>query len=435
MSKNGKGPTRVVVGVQWGDEGKGAEIDRMCFDPLYEIVLRWAGGNNAGHRVRVNGQIFNLHQVPVGVILEKIVILGSGMAVNPIALVLDEIQKLRDAEVDVSKILISDRASLVMPWHLEEDRLREESSGPGKIGTTKWGIGQCYRDDADRIGLRTHILTFSQGRFESVVQTKLDEAVKRLKALYPSFDAESFVANFPWQKLENARIYLAPLIIDLPSYIWKAKAEGKGILLEGAQGAMLDLRYGTYHFVTSSHPTIAGALDGSALSAKDITDVIGITKAYTTRVGLGPFPTRMVPNLEEEIREQGGEFGTTTGRARDCGWLDLVQLKYACRLNGVDGLVVTKLDILTGLDKIQICVAYRVNDKLIDHVPADLGQVEAIYDTVDGWKENLSDCKKFSDLPPTCQAYIRKIEAFTGVPVVSISKGPERADGINLSLQ
>ncbi|MDO8574068.1 MAG: adenylosuccinate synthase [bacterium] len=424
---------RVLVGVQWGDEGKGAEGDRMSQDPDVDIVIRYGGGNNAGHRVKVNGQTFDLHQVPVGVIFGKIVLLGNGMAINPIELVFDEIQKLRDAGVNVSSILISDRASLVMPWHIEEDRLREESSdGPNKIGTTKRGIGQCYRDDADRIGLRANILAFSQDRFESVVEAKLEEAVKSIKALYPSFDVESFVAKFPWQDLENARLYLAPLIIDLPSYVWKAIEEGNGILAEGAQGAMLDLRLGTYPFVTSSHPTIAGALDGCSLSAKDITDVFGISKAYTTRVGLGPFPTRMAPVVEEGIREKGAEFGTTTGRGRNCGWLDLVQLKYACRLNGVDALTITKIDVLSGLEKIQICVAYRLNGRIIDYVPADLGQVEPIYETVDGWEEDLANCQKFEDLPLNCQAYIRKIETI-GVPVKRISKGPERADVIVLA--
>ncbi len=421
----------LIVGLQWGDEGKGAVADRLGANPKYAIVIRPAGGNNAGHTVIIDGKRFALHHIPAGILHGKTAILGSGMCINPLAL-MEEMNDLEKAGIPTANLYLSDRASLLMPWHIEEDRLQEKARGEAKIGTTCKGIGPCYRDHSDRTGLRLN--DFAQDHWPAILVRKLTEVTDRLKKLYPTpaFSQDDFCANFPFDSLEIARKKLSGKIIDLPEFIRKRRHEGDGILIEGAQGAMLDIRHGTYPYVTSSHPTAIGCLDGMGIGPGDVTDVIGVLKAYVTRVGEGPFPTRMDPGTETLVRNLGQEQGTTTGRDRNCGWLDFVQLRYAAKLNSVTGLIVTKFDFFHELPTLKVCHSYRRNGEEITHLPADMEDCEANFTDVEIWREPVKGSAKIRDLPDACRNYLWNIHHAVEVPLVGLSLGPERNEAIEV---
>lgn len=419
----------MVIGLQWGDEGKGAVADRLSADRKYTIVIRPAGGNNAGHTVFIKDKRFALHHIPAGILHGKTAILGSGMCINPLAL-MSEINSLEEAGVPTANLFISDRASLLMPWHIEEDRLQEEMRGKTKIGTTCKGIGPCYRDHIDRVGLRLCDFSRSQSVWSGILNSKLNEVLERLVRVYPDFKSTEFLNRFPFEELERVREKLAASVIDLPDFISTRRHYGDGILIEGAQGAMLDIRHGTYPFVTSSHPTAIGCLDGMGIGPGDVNQVIGVLKAYVTRVGEGPFPTRMPEEIEKLIRELGKERGTTTGRDRNCGWLDLVQLRYAAKLNSITGFIVTKFDFFHELPELKICRAYFKNGGRIRHFPTEMAGVEAELIEMDVWKKSVCGLKKTSDFPTACLDYLGNIQEELGVPAFGLSLGPERDDWI-----
>ncbi|MEK9173087.1 MAG: adenylosuccinate synthase [Patescibacteria group bacterium] len=421
----------LIVGLQWGDEGKGAVADRLGANPKYKIVIRPAGGNNAGHTVIIDGKRFALHHIPAGILHGKIAILGSGMCINPLAL-MEEINDLEKVGIPTTSLYISDRASLLMPWHIEEDMLQEEARGKGKIGTTCKGIGPCYRDHIDRVGLRLFDFAESEDRWRFKLNSKLDEVLEKLERLYPSFIPAEFFARFPFENLETIRRLLAPKVIDLPEFLRESRHQGDGILIEGAQGAMLDIRHGTYPYVTSSHPTTIGCLDGMGIGPGDVTDVFGVLKAYVTRVGEGPFPTRMDQATEALVRNLGQERGTTTGRDRNCGWLDFVQLQYAAKLNSVTGLIVTKFDFFHELPALRVCNSYRRNGKEITHLPADMEDCEANFTDVEIWRGPVKGSAKVRDLPVACRNYLWNIRHVVDVPLVGLSLGPERNDAIDV---
>lgn len=422
------GPVRnwIFIGLQWGDETKGAWVYRFSLSHEVFLGIRSAGGSNAGHTVIIDGKVYALHEVPTTVLAGKTAILGSEMAVG-VATLPDEIESLRQMGVDTEKIYLSDRASLLMPWHRFEDELREGGTS-NLIGSTKKGIGQCYRDDTDRIGLRACELRKTKGEFLRVAKNSFDAAVSRLDRFYNA-NPKGWAGNFPEMILEKAYDILVGRVIDLPSFMGDVLKEKKGVLIECAQGAMLDLRHGTYPYVTSSHTGVAGALSGSSLSPSEIGTVLGVAKAYTTRVGNGPFPTKMEPEVEAFVREIGKEKGTTTGRDRDCGWLDLVQIKYACDINGVDGILLSKLDLLHQLPELRICLEYETSDgRRINHMPADLSEVRPILNSVESWKSPVNGCRHLWGLPVECRKYLGLIEDFTGRPIVGISVGAEASE-------
>ncbi|TSC82593.1 MAG: adenylosuccinate synthetase PurA [Parcubacteria group bacterium Gr01-1014_20] len=422
----------LIVGLQWGDEGKGAVADRLSANPKYKIVIRPAGGNNAGHTVFIGNKRFALHHIPAGILHGKIAILGSGMCINPLAL-MEEINDLEKAGIPTASLYISDRASLLMPWHIEEDLLQEKARGKDKIGTTCKGIGPCYRDHIDRVGLRLSDFADSEERWRVKLKSKLGEVLERLERLYPSFVPAEFFARFPFENLEAIRRLLASKVVDLPEFLRERRHQGGGILIEGAQGAMLDIRHGTYPFVTSSHPTAIGCLDGMGIGPGDVTDVIGVLKAYVTRVGEGPFPTRMDRTTEALIRALGKEQGTTTGRDRNCGWLDFVQLRYAAKLNSVTGIIVTKFDFFHELSTLRVCHSYQRNGEEIKYLPADMVGCEANFTDVEVWVEPVKNSTQVMDLPAACRNYLWKISNTLEVPIVGLSLGPERSDAIELS--
>lgn len=418
-----------VIGLQVGDEGKGAESHRRNADPRYAIAIRPTGGDNAGHTAYVDGKRFALRQIPTGILHGKTSVLGSAMCVNPLTL-MEEIAMLEAGGFDTRSLLISDRASLLLPWHIAEDQLHEDMLGEARIGTTQRGIGPCYRDDCNRSGLRLSHFTLPWEECRTLIARKLDEAAGRIAKLYPSFAETRFRAKFHWGALERARERLAPVTIDLPEFIRKERSRGRGILIEGAQGAMLDLRYGTYPYVTSSHPGVLGCLEGTGIAPRDISNVIGVLKGYATRVGGGPFPSRMDPATEQLVQTLGREKGTTTGRDRHCGWLDFVQLQYAARLNGVTGIVVTKFDFLHKLSELKVCVGYRKGTELITHVPADLEGIEAVLADAPKWRQPIGEARCRADLPENCVRYLSTIERTLEIPIIGLSRGPNPDDTV-----
>ena len=413
----------VLVGVQWGDEGKGKIIDVLTRDA--EMVVRFQGGNNAGHTVEAEDRKLVLHLVPSGILREGTAcVIGNGVVVDPIGL-MQEMKGLTDQGISVANVQLSDRCHLIMPWHKLLDAYNEGKAAPGKkIGTTKRGIGPAYASKANRTGIRG-VEILNKSRFETLFRAEAAEYNK----LYPAHGSEQLDVDKAWEEMSVAIDYLTPYVTDTTVSINAAYKAGKSVLLEGAQGAFLDIDHGTYPFVTSSNTTSGGACTGAALPPRAISNVWGVLKAYTTRVGEGPFPTEQENEIGSFLQNKGGEFGATTGRPRRCGWLDIVGARYSCMVNGVDLLAVTKLDVLDELDEIKICTAYKINGEIRENFPADttlLDHVEAIYETLPGWKCDTTQAKCWNDLPEKAQKYLLRVAELLDAKIGIVSVGPDR---------
>lgn len=418
--------SQVVVGTQWGDEGKGKIVDVLAENA--DMVVRFQGGDNAGHTVIVDGKKHVLHLLPSGVLHEEgACIIGPGVVCNPFVL-LEEMEKLKEGGMSTDHIIVSDRTHILMPYHCYQDQL-EESAAVNKIGTTKKGIGPCYADKYARHGIRYHELKDFE-HFKERVHENLKLKNKLFTEVYNAepMDEEKIIADF-----EQIRSRIMPMIKETTSVINKAIDEGKNVLFEGAQACMLDINYGTYPYVTSSSPTSAGVTEGAGVAPSKIQTVVGVVKAYSTRVGEGPFVTELENEKGEWIRDHGFEFGATTGRPRRCGWLDLVVVKHAHMLNGLTDIVLTKIDVLTGLDELNVCIGYEIDGQILDIVPSDQEEVaraKPVYKVFPGWKEDITKIERKEDLPKECIDYIDFIEEYIGVPVSMISVGPDRVNNI-----
>ena len=416
----------VVVGAQWGDEGKGKVVD--LYAPYAELVVRYAGGANAGHTLVVNGEKLILHLIPSGILHEQTqCVVGQGTVIDP-AVFLKEIQALSQRGVATDgRLLVSQRAHVVLPHHKLIDALREKKSNEA-IGTTKRGIGPCYEDKVARRGVRMGDLLQSE-----MLRRKLDANLECWRPV-----AEDLGGSLPSAE-EIAAEYAAlgealrGYIGDAAAIVRKSIGAGEKILLEGAQGTMLDIDNGTYPFVTSSNAVAGGACAGAGIGPTQIRRAVGIAKAYTTRVGGGPFPTELEDETGQLLRDAGAEYGSTTGRPRRCGWLDLVALRHAVAVNGLGELAITKLDVLTAVDAIQLCVAYELDGERLDYPPYErIEAVEPVYETLEGWDEDLSGCRTRADLPAAAQAYLARIEHEVGCPIGVVSVGPDREETADL---
>ena len=422
-------PGRVVVGTQWGDEGKGKVVDVLSEHA--DTIVRFQGGNNAGHTVIVNGEKFILHLLPSGVLHQEAkCVIGPGVVVDPFVL-LEEIRMLEERGLSCDHIRISDRAHIIMPYHIYQDELQEQHSGAKKIGTTKRGIGPCYADKYARHGIRMCDLK-DFAIFEEKARRFLADKNLLFTQIYggEAMDADEMIARF-----SAIRDQIVGRLCESVSEVNRDLDEGKDVLFEGAQAAMLDINYGTYPYVTSSSPTSAGVCTGAGVAPSRISQVIGVVKAYSTRVGEGPFVTELNDETGERIRANGGEFGATTGRPRRCGWLDLNVVKHAALINGLTDIVLTKIDVLSGLDELYVCVAYDVDGVRYDYMPSsleDIARAKPVYQVFDGWDEDITKAATFDELPENCQAYVRFIEDFIGVRVSIISVGPDRVNNIFL---
>ena len=419
--------TVAVVGSQWGDEGKGKVIDFLATQA--DVVVRGQGGNNAGHTLVV-GKKFALRLIPSGILNPNTInVIGNGIVFDPKGF-FEEIEMLESNGISTKNIKISDRAHIVFPYHKELDGLAEEARGDNKIGTTKKGIGPCYMDKTERSGIRVCDL-MDKEIFAKKLKLQVDAKNKLVTGVYGK------EAMFDFDEIYNEFIVYAekmrPYVEDTTVIVYDAIKANKKVLFEGAQGTLLDLDLGTYPFVTSSHPTSGGFAVGAGVGPNMIKDVVGIVKAYTTRVGEGPFVTELFDETGERIRTQGREFGTVTGRARRCGWFDAVIVKYAARVNGITSISFMLLDVLTGFDKIKICTAYKMGDKIINNFPAsleDLAKCEPVYEELDGWNEDLTNIEKFEDLPENAKKYIARIEELIDVNIDLVSVGPNRTQTI-----
>ncbi|SHE15141.1 Adenylosuccinate synthetase [Chlamydia abortus] len=415
--------TVVVVGTQWGDEGKGKITDFLAESA--EVVARYQGGNNAGHTILINGKKYKLHLIPSGIFYsDKVCVIGNGMVINPAALI-EEIQYIHDNGFSTYNLKISDRAHLIMPYHLLLDELEEERKGPNKIGTTRKGIGPCYMDKAGRNGIRIADLMDRQ-QFETKLRRLVKEKNDVIERVYgrQGLDADSILKEY----LEYAEV-IRPYVADTSVVLNDAIDLNKKVLFEGAQGVMLDLDQGTYPFVTSSNPTAGGVCIGSGVGPTRINQVIGVAKSYTTRVGDGPFPTELHDAIGDQIRETGNEYGTTTGRPRRVGWFDSVVVRHARRVSGLTGLSLNSLDVLSGLDTVKICTAYKYRGELLETYPANLNMLaecEAVYEELPGWQEDISQARSLDDLPANARRYAERISELTGVPLVIFSVGRNR---------
>ena len=420
--------TVAVVGSQWGDEGKGKVIDFLATQA--DVVVRGQGGNNAGHTLVVDGKKFALRLIPSGILNSNTInVIGNGIVFDPKGF-FEEIEMLESNGISTKNIKISDRAHIVFPYHKELDGLAEEARGDNKIGTTKKGIGPCYMDKTERSGIRVCDL-MDKEIFAKKLKLQVDAKNKLVTGVYGK------EAMFDFDEIYNEFIVYAekmrPYVEDTTVIVYDAIKANKKVLFEGAQGTLLDLDLGTYPFVTSSHPTSGGFAVGAGVGPNMIKDVVGIVKAYTTRVGEGPFVTELFDETGERIRVQGHEFGTVTGRARRCGWFDAVIVKYAARVNGLTSISFMLLDVLTGFDKIKICTAYKMGDKIVNNFPAsleDLAKCEPVYEELDGWHEDITKVEKFEDLPENAKKYIARIEELIGVNVDLVSVGPNRTQTI-----
>jgi adenylosuccinate synthase len=420
----------VVIGTQWGDEGKGKIVDLLA--EFADVVIRFQGGNNAGHTMVIKGEKFINHLVPSGIIQNKVCVLGNGMVVDP-AVLLQEMDFLAGKGIHTGpdRIMISEKAQLIMPYHQKIDVAREEKQGAQQIGTTGRGIGPAYEDKAARRGIR-FVELLEPETFEERVRWVLEEKNFYLQNYFNTqpLDAASIIAQY--------RTYaerLAPYVTNVSLVLDQAVRRKRQLLFEGSQGTHLDIDHGTYPYVTSSSTLAASACCGTGLGAKKITDVIGIVKAYTTRVGKGPFPTELLDEIGNRLQEKGAEFGATTGRKRRCGWLDAVMLRNAIRLNGVTGLAITKLDVLDGFETLNICTYYEYRGRPLDVFPASLkmlAECRPVYETLPGWTQTISGIKSYSRLPYNVKSYLGRIEELTGTPIDIISVGPDRDQTIVL---
>jgi adenylosuccinate synthase len=420
----------VIVGTQWGDEGKGKIVDLLA--EYADFVVRFQGGNNAGHTLVIKGEKTINHLVPSGILQNKVCLLGNGMVVDP-AVLLKEMDFLasRGIPIGPDRIIISEIAQLIMPYHQVIDLAREEKQGAQQIGTTGRGIGPAYEDKVSRRGIRFVDLIDPQA-FRRKVLTFLEEKNFYLQSYFSRqpLDAENIISQY-----QRYAERLGPHVANISVVIDHAVRDRKNVLFEGSQGTHLDIDHGTYPYVTSSTTVSANACCGAGLGPRQITDVIGIVKAYTTRVGKGPFPTELMDDIGSRLQEKGAEFGSTTGRRRRCGWLDAVLLRDAVRLNGLTGMAITKLDVLDGLESLNICTHYEYRGKRLDVAPAALGVMEEcrpVYETLPGWTETISGIRSYARLPKNVKMYLRRIEELTSTPIDIVSIGPDRDQTIVL---
>jgi adenylosuccinate synthase len=424
-------PAVVVVGAQWGDEGKGKVVDILAEHA--DIIARYQGGNNAGHTLVVDGRKTVLHLVPSGVLHHgKVCIIGNGVVADPSVLLheLDELRK-RGYLLDDRLLKISDRAHLIMPYHRAIDLARERLRGEGRIGTTGRGIGPTYEDKMARVGIRFADLLDHES-FSDVLRHTIAEKNAYMRAMLQEQALDFDAINSEYCAYRER---LAPYVTDVSVYLHDALNAGRRLLLEGGQGTMLDVDHGTYPYVTSSNTVASAACTGVGIPPSRITNVVGIAKAYTTRVGSGPFPTELNDELGQKLRQDGDEFGATTGRPRRCGWFDAVVVRQAVRLNGINGLALTKIDVLTGIDPIRICVAYEIDGKRIEQFPASsagLRGARPIFEDHPGWREPLGGARTIDDLPSNAHSYIRRLEQLTGAEMYMISVGAGRNETIVL---
>lgn len=427
-------PLDIIVGTQWGDEGKGRVTDLLAADA--DVVARYSGGDNAGHTVTVGDEIFRLHLVPSGIVHDGVTcLIGNGVVVNP-AVLLREIDGLAEQGVDATpeRLKISRQAHLITPAHVALDGAREAERGEEAIGTTLRGIGPAYTDKTARDGLRAHLLTQPETLADAIYEHVAEK--NRLLQLFgqSTLDPKAIAAEFAAYAQR-----LAPYLVESVPFLHEALSAGRTVLAEGAQGTLLDIDHGTYPYVTSSSPTAGGALTGLGMGPKAVGRVVGVAKAFTSRVGGGPFPCELHGELARRLRGTGenpwDEYGTTTGRPRRVGWLDTVILRHAVRVNSLTELALTKLDILSGFDELPVCVAYEVDGERIEYFPGDLHTLAAatpVYETLPGWDEDITGAQTMSDLPPAARRYVERIAELTGVPITLVSVGPARHQVIHI---
>lgn len=410
----------VLVGAQWGDEGKGKITDFLAEQA--DCIVRYQGGSNAGHTVVVGGQKFMLHLIPSGILYpDKVCVIGNGVALD-LEMLVREIEGLEAQGISVANLRISSRAHILMPYHKKFDELQE--LGCRQLGTTKRGIGPAYTDKMERVGFR--LVDLLEADFLSRLATVVSVKNRVLEQVYgeAGFDVDQI-----WARLAPCIERVRGHVTDTSLLVNRMVSEGKRVLFEGAQGTLLDIDHGTYPYVTSSSPTAGGACVGAGVGPTKISRVLGVVKAYTTRVGEGPFPTELADEVGEFMRQRGAEFGTTTGRPRRCGWLDAVILRYAVRVNGLTDIAITKIDVLDDFDSLRICVGYRYGDHILEEFPESLKVLqdcEPVYVEVEGWKTPLAGCREYQDLPEATQRYVETVAKLTGVPVCMIAVGPER---------
>ena len=423
-------PAIVLIGAQWGDEGKGKATDLL--GERAQWVVRYQGGNNAGHTVVLpNGQDFALHLIPSGILTPGVTnVIGNGVVVDP-GVLLDELAGLEARNVDTTRLLISADAHLIMPYHVEIDRVTERYLGKSKIGTTGRGIGPAYQDKVARVGVRVQDLLD-----EKILRQKVEVALEfKNQVLVKVYNRRALDAEQVVDTVLDQGAHFAHRIADTRLVLDQALRRGETVLLEGSQGTLLDVDHGTYPFVTSSSPTAGGACAGAGIGPTKITAAVGILKAYTTRVGSGPFPTELHDAMGERLRKAGGEVGVTTGRARRVGWFDAVIGRYAARVNGITDFFLTKLDVLSGLDSVPVCVAYEVNGRRTEEMPmtqTDVHHAVPVYEELPGWWEDLSRCRTLDELPPNARAYITRLEQLCGARISAIGVGPGRDQTITL---
>lgn len=419
----------VVVGTQWGDEGKGKITDFLSENA--EVIARYQGGDNAGHTIKFDGITYKLHLIPSGIFYsDKISVIGNGVVINPESLI-KEISYLHERGVSTDNLRISDRAHVILPYHIKLDQLQEDAKGDQKIGTTIRGIGPAYMDKASRIGIRIADL-LDKEIFEARLRNVLEEKNRMFTDFYHS-EPLSFDDIFePYYEFGQQ---FKEYVCDTSVVLNDALDEGRRVLFEGAQGVMLDIDQGTYPYVTSSNPVAGGVTIGSGVGPSKISKVVGVCKAYTSRVGDGPFPTELHDDVGERIRKVGKEYGTTTGRPRRVGWFDTVVLRHARRVSGLTDLSINSIDVLSGLETVKICTGYKRNGELILHYPAslkELSQCEPVYEELPGWKEDITSCKKLADLPLNAKNYLHRIHELSGVHISTFSVGPDRTQTVVL---
>jgi adenylosuccinate synthase len=416
-------PAVVVVGAQWGDEGKGKATDLL--GDRIDYVVRYNGGNNAGHTIVIGSEKYALHLLPSGILTPSIVpVIGNGVVVD-LSVLFSELDLLSARGVDVSKLLVSANAHVITPYHTAMDKVVERFLGNARLGTTGRGIGPTYADKMARAGVRIQDL-FD----EKILTQKVDSALKtKNQILTKVYNRRAIAVDSVVEELLSYADRLRPMVADTALLLHRALLDGKTVVLEGGQATMLDVDHGTYPFVTSSNPTTGGACTGSGIAPRHITRSIGVLKAYTTRVGAGPFPTELSDEWGERLRSAGGEYGTTTGRPRRCGWFDAVIARYSARINGLTDFFLTKLDVLSGIESIPVCVGYRVGDAVHDEMPvsqSDFHHAVPVYEELPGWDEDISACADFDDLPKNAQSYVKALEEMSGAPISAIGVGPGR---------
>ena len=419
-------PGIVVIGTQWGDEGKGKATDQL--GDRVDYTVRYSGGNNAGHTLVVNGEKYALHLLPSGILNPGIPVIGNGVVVD-LEVLFSEIDALEARGIDTSRLIISANAHIIAPYHKVLDKVTERFLGKRKIGTTGRGVGPAYADKINRVGIRIQDLLDEQ-LLRDKVAASLIQKNQLLVKVYNQMEVDpGEVADHLLSFADRVR----PMVRDVARELNDALEAGKLVVFEGAQAHHLDVDHGTYPYVTSSNPIAAGACTGSGVGPNKLDRIVGIAKAYTTRVGEGPFPTELLDADGERLRQEGGEFGTTTGRPRRCGWFDPLVVEAACTYNGVTDVFLTKLDILTGWEKIPVCVAYEVDGRRLDRYPVlmgDLAGATPVYEYLDGWTEDISGCRTFDELPATCQAYVRRLEELIRCRISGIGVGPGREQAV-----